>query len=396
LVEKVQAVDQLQQSQGVLSTGTLPRQKEEVKSFHNHLHEKADSNFRKLEADRLRIEAIIALKDALKKPNLAKQTKNYLQDKIRWYKSIDYNSSIFKGADFAKIIWELRDIPNAIKYVLKQNADYRRNEQKDKEMLENPPTICDLLSDPSPKKFIDLIHDGAPDWTAPYAGTPRWMTNLNNIKDAFDNWFEMQGGAKATIVRQFEKMVSCKNRAPWASWSGKAWRGVTRNMPVIKKYEFTGEVKNINGKQWLVATAKYKSRYGAQSWTDDWRIATHFSESNVGDVKDPVGVIFELDLKREESLLSPDVIKKISQYGMGKAKEREVIRISDKITTVKIYVSPSDIATNMSGPAIEYGLEYGNKAKEYVYNKAVNLIGKKGADAFSKTKEFKDLVKDFT
>ena len=205
-----------------------------MKSFHNHLHEKADSNFNKLEADRLRIEAIIALKDALKKPNLAKQTKNYLQDKIRWYKSIDYNSSIFKGADFAKIIFELRDIPNEIKYVLKQNADYRRNEQKDKEMLENPPTICDLLSDPSPKKFIDLIHDGAPDWTAPYAGTPRWMTNLNNIKDAFDNWFEMQGGAKATIVRQFEKMVSCKNRAPWASWSGKAWRGVTRNMPVIK------------------------------------------------------------------------------------------------------------------------------------------------------------------
>jgi hypothetical protein len=373
----------------------LPRQKEEVKSFHNHLHEKADSNFRKLEADRLRIEAIIALKDALKKPNLAKQTKNYLQDKIRWYKSIDYNSYIFKGADFERIIFELRDIPKEIKYVLNQNVDYRRNEQKDKEMLENPPTICDLLSDPSPKKFIDLIQDGVPDWTAPYAGTPRWMTNLNNIKDAFDNWFEMQGGAKATIVGQFKKMVSCKNRAPWAAWSGKAWRGVTRNMPVIKKYEFTGEVKNINGKDWLVAIGKYKSRYGAQSWTDDWRIATHFSESNVGDVKDPVGVVFELDLKKEESLLSPDVIKKISQYGMGKAKEREVIRISDKITTVKIYVSLSDIATNI-GIGIKTGREYGNKAKEYVYNKTVNLIGKKGADAFSKTKEFKDLVKDFT
>jgi hypothetical protein len=80
---------------------------------------------------------------------------------------------------------------------------------------------------------------------------------------------------------------------------------------------------------------------------------------------------------------------------MGKAKEREVIRISDKITTVKIYVSLSDIATNI-GIGIKTGREYGNKAKEYVYNKTVNLIGKKGADAFSKTKEFKDLVKDFT
>jgi hypothetical protein len=32
----------------------------------------------------------------------------------------------------------------------------------------------------------------------------------------------------------------------------------------------------------------------------------------------------------------------------------------------------------------------------YIYNKAVNLIGVKGADAFSKTKAFDGLVKDFT
>jgi hypothetical protein len=38
----------------------------------------------------------------------------------------------------------------------------------------------------------------------------------------------------------------------------------------------------------------------------------------------------------------------------------------------------------------------GAKARMAVYNKAVNLIGVKGADAFSKTKAYKDIVKDFT
>jgi len=32
----------------------------------------------------------------------------------------------------------------------------------------------------------------------------------------------------------------------------------------------------------------------------------------------------------------------------------------------------------------------------YVYNRAVSLLGVKGADAFAKTKIFKQLVKDFT
>jgi hypothetical protein len=38
----------------------------------------------------------------------------------------------------------------------------------------------------------------------------------------------------------------------------------------------------------------------------------------------------------------------------------------------------------------------GNKAKMYVYNRAVSRLGVKCADAFANTKAFKTLVKDFT
>jgi hypothetical protein len=39
---------------------------------------------------------------------------------------------------------------------------------------------------------------------------------------------------------------------------------------------------------------------------------------------------------------------------------------------------------------------YGAKARMHVYDKAVALVGVRGADAFAKTKAFKTLVKDFT
>jgi hypothetical protein len=153
-------------------------------------------------------------------------------------------------------------------------------------------------------------------------------------------------------------------------------------------------VKTVKGMEWLVAKGTYKSRYGAQSWSDEWKTAENFSHQNISNLENPIGVIFEMNLKKSETLLSADVIKKISVYGKGAEREREVIRVSNAVTPVIIYVNVGHIfgmITTSSGSR-----ELGTKARMHIYNKAVNLIGVKGADAFAKTKAFNGLVKDFT
>jgi hypothetical protein len=336
------------------------------------------------------MEVIKAYKDALKTPNLSKFNKDEFKRRIKAYEGVDY-SSTYRDSELKNIIRLLKEIPADIKNALKREALFRREEEKDKKILENPYTICDILSDPDPKRFTDLILNGLPETSR----TPKWMEDLLDIKNAMEEWLETQGGRKVEMVRAFTKMVSCKNRAPWAAWSGKGYRGVTRSPNTVKKYAFTGEVKKDGDKEWLVAKGTYKSRYGAQSWSDEWRTAESFSGTNMENLNDPIAVIFEVDLKKNETLLSADVIKKISVYGKGKGREREVIRVGNAPIPVTVYARASEIEdminTSWRGSRI-----LGAKATMAVYNKAVALIGVKGADAFSKTKAYKTLVKDLT
>ncbi len=363
-----------------------------MKDFLDHLHEATKKNPRPLaiEAERFRKEAIKAYKDALKTPNLSKQKKDDFKRKLMQFESVDYTSNAYRSADFKMIIRALKRIPLEIKKDLEDDAYLHRGEKKDEKITENPYTICDILSDPSPKRFTDLILNGTPDVLNP----PKWMLHLEKIKTAFEDWFEIRGGRKVEMIRQFEIMVSCKNRAPWAAWVGKAWRGVSRANSTVKQYEFTGEVKKIGRYEWLVAKGTYKSRYGAQSWSDEWRTAEWFSYQNISGLKDPIGVIFEVDLKKNESLLSADVIKKISAYGKGEDREREIIRVGNAVIPVKIYVNTENIR-DMIHDLGATDKSFGEKASLYVYNKAVAFFGVKCADAFSKTKAFKALIKDF-
>ncbi len=343
-----------------------------------------------LEAERLRMEAIKAYKDALKTPDLTKDGKDDFKRRLKQFESTDYTSDMYRGADFKVIVKALKEIPAKIKEDLKREAIHRKLEDKERKIVENPYTICDLLSDPSPKRFTDLILNGLPD----LSDYPKWMKDLAEIKDAMEEWLETQGGRKVEMIKQFEKMVSCKNRAPWAAWSGKGYRGVSRSTAVIKKYEFTGEVKQEGRNEWLVAKGTYKSRYGAQSWSDEWKTASIFSHLNIGDIQNPIGVVFEVDLKKSETLLSADVIKKISVYGKGEDREREVIRVGNAVIPVKIYVNAEHIEDMINNYRSDK--YYGAKARMHVYDKAVALVGVRGADAFAKTKAFKTLVKDFT
>jgi hypothetical protein len=365
-----------------------------MKDFIDHLQEAAKKPKPiVLEAERLRMEAIKAYKDVLKTPDLTRDGKDRFKRRLKQLEGTDYTSDAYSDSgagDFKIIIKHLKEIPAQIKVDLKKDMILRKENEKDKKILENPYTICDLLSDPSPKRFTDLILNGLPN----LSDYPKWMKDLAEIKDAMEEWLEVQGGRKVEMVRKFQKMVSCKNRAPWAAWSGKAWRGVSRSTAIIKKYDFTGEVKKDGRNEWLVAKGTYKSRYGAQSWSDEWKTAEGFSYQNISGLDNPIGVVFEVDLKKNESLLSADVIKKISVYGKGKDREREVIRVGNAVTPVIIYVNVEHIEDMINN----YGSQksHGARARMYVYDKAVNLVGVRGADAFSKTKAFKTLVKDFT
>ena len=363
-----------------------------MKDFLDHLQEAAKKpKPLVLEAERLRMEAIKAFKDALKTPNLAKGTKDHFKQRIKNYERTDYTSDFYRGSDFKSIIMTLKKIPTEIKDYFEHDAYLRKEEEKERKILENPYTICDLLSDPDPKRFIDLIRNGLPD----VSPTPKWMKDLAEIKDAMEEWLETQGGRKDEMIKQFQKMVSCKNRAPWAAWSGKAWRGVSRSPAIVRKYSFTGEVKRIGKSEWLVAKGTYKSRYGAQSWSDEWRTAEAFSHQNISKLDNPIGVVFEVDLKKSETLLSADVIKKVSTYGKGADREREVIRVGNAVTPVIIYVNLEHIENMINNYGYGPDKSFGAKARMAVYNKAVTLVGVKGADAFAKTKAFKTLVKDF-
>jgi len=253
---------------------------------------------------------------------------------------------------------------------------------------QTPYTICDLLSNRKPNKFIDLIKQ-----ELPYE-SGRWVKELERVKEGFFDWFEAQGGRKTRMTNIFAELMKCENRAPWASWSGKAYRGVMRSTGIVSKYEFTREVKRIRNIEWLVAKGTYQGRYAAQSWTDEWRTAEEFATgNNMSGVENPIGVIFEVNLKRTDTLLSPDVVGQISMYGKGTKKEREVIRVGNEPLPVTIYVNSDSIhdiiVTNSTNKQL------GSKARMYVYNRAVTKIGVAGADAFAKKKVFKDLVKDF-
>lgn len=354
-----------------------------MKDFNDYINEAKAPSPKALEAERLRKDAIEAFRKALKKPNLAKETIQSLKGRIKSLSVVNYTSPSYTDTNFKVIQKSLKDANRDIKYILSMDDYYSKIEADEKKVLENPYTICDLLSDPKPDRFIDLIKNGAPDASA------RWIAELEKIKYAFDEWFESQGGRKMRMTNIFADMIACKNRAAWAAWSGKAYRGVARTTAVVSKYDYTGEVKKIGKTEWLIAKGTYKSRYEAQSWSDGWKTAEKFSDSNMADVSNPIGVIFEVELKKSDTLLTADVIKKISGYGKH---EREVIRVGNHPLPVTVYVNADSIEDSIGMPSRDYG----KGARMEVYNRAVTRIGVKGADAFAKTKGFKDLVKDFT
>ena len=220
-----------------------------------------------------------------------------------------------------------------------------------KEVLK-PVTICDILSEPSPKHLEMLVKsdDGVDYWNQylqskklnPFAydflNPPKWIDDLFIYKNALRQWFEVQGGSKKHIVTKIFRMASCKNKAPWASWSGTAWRGLARSMKAVATYKMTDEVSDWGGRLWLVGTTAYKSKYPIQSWTNFQDSSLEFASPHMTAGAD-VGVVLETKISKNEGFLSHEV----TNLNNENFEEFEVIRISNKETIVKAYVKIEEI-----------------------------------------------------
>ena len=254
-----------------------------------------------------------------------------------------------------------------------------------KEVLK-PVTICDILSEPSPKHLEMLVKsdDEVDYWNQylqskklnPFAydflNPPKWIDDLFIYKNALRQWFEAQGGSKKHIVTKIFRMASCKNKAPWASWSGVAWRGLFRSLAVVsKKYTITGEVVKRGGDSWLVGAAKYKSKYPVQSWTNSFDTAVVFARPDYAqylskhDSESGCGVILETSISKEEGFLSPQASNKVSKGEHSDFKESEVIRCSSKEIAVKAYINMNRLV-NAVVNEMNYEEIYETEEKEFL------------------------------
>lgn len=243
-----------------------------------------------------------------------------------------------------------------------------------------PYTICDVLRDIGPgTRFIDLINYGPP------TGTAAWIKELEKVQKAFHDWFNTQGGDKKSSIDMFKKMVACPNRASWAAWSGKAYRGVPQSKAQISKYTFTG-VKTIIGREWLVAKGTYRSRYGAQSWSPDLSVAERFArESTEGGLGVSAGriipVVLEVSLGAKDTLLNPFTIKAISRF---RDTETEVIRVDNNPIDATMYIS-ADYLMDAIDDA-----RFRSKLPDTAFDRVVvAFVGAKGAEILAKTDTYK-------
>ena len=275
--------------------------------------------------------------DKLKKmdPKFTEEIKR-LSDDLKWFRSMNLNNMSKREISDKLSIFNTASINSVHQSRLMHWQQQMKLKAKDDVLESNPISICDLLADKDPKRFISLLKDGGYEMVGFKAdGDPiKWVEALNKYQDAFSEWFESQGGSKADIVKKFKEITACKTRAPWAYFEGKVWRGVSRTSANVSRYTLTGETKKIGSTTYFIAKGKYVSRYEAQSWTTELNIAKDFSKQNIAMLEFPVPVIFEVELAKKDTLLGPDVIKKVSGYG----KEKEVIRVGNNPLPVTIYI----------------------------------------------------------
>jgi len=295
----------------------------------------------------------------LKEPGIGKEATRYIKAALQNSKK---ENGTFYPSDMVNVV------VSTAKEKIKDDQKDAVNDKALKEM--KPITICDILSEPQPKMFIELMKSGSDEVIAMALrktlgrvvnnfDIPLWADKLEKYSKVMGYWLEQEGGAKAAIIPKIVEMQACSKKAGWARWSGKAYRGVERSVDRLKQYKYTGEITNLEGGKdlYLVSTVKYKSRYAVQSWTPKLSVAKKFATSEPYETGRAYGVVMEVEITDKESFLSPEIVNSISSF-----KESEVLRVSDKPTTVKAYVSWKNLGNFLESKLIRGGLKVGDDA----------------------------------
>jgi len=192
------------------------------------------------------------------------------------------------------------------------------------------PTICELLSQPTEEAFVDMVHR--------LASFNPIKSSLQKYSNAIRMYFDSSGDVKSGFDDIIVDMSKCKNRANWTySFDNQlVWRGFSKTARYLgERFKFTGELVELNGVIYLVATGTYKTDYPIQSWSYEFRVAQEFTNYSPPSDEDTIQTIIEYRIKRKETFLTPDVIRQVSPH----PEEKEVLRVSNTPIQVRAYVS---------------------------------------------------------
>jgi hypothetical protein len=87
-----------------------------------------------------------------------------------------------------------------------------------------------------------------------------------------------------------------------------------------------------------VANVSYQSKYAVQSWTSETKVAKNFADGGMD-----IAVILQMDIKKGEGFLSPEVSNRLGKH----YKESEVLRIGNAKTRVKALVDMRDLLNEL-------------------------------------------------
>ena len=211
------------------------------------------------------------------------------------------------------------------KVILLDLAPYLKS-VKEEVTLKMQLTICELLAQPSPDVFTSEMKKNR---------------KFEEYHQALTTFFETGGDEKGDVDDTIAKMAKCPNRAAWTYFADKlVWRGLKKSRRYIKKFcKFTGELKVVNGRFFAVCDMSYLSYYPVQSWSYDWDVAEDFASTKGPTTTREEGeiqIILEHRLKREESFLTPELVRHFAPHA---GVEKEILRVSREQIKVKAYVS---------------------------------------------------------
>lgn len=225
--------------------------------------------------------------------------------------------------------------------------------------------------------------------------------NIDHNQDcisAVNSWFRTMQESKADIMGEILEMGNYPNKGPWACWEGTGYRGLVKNKRFAEKINLTGDIVVKPGEQgqdefYAVGYQTYKSKYAAQSWSSEWKIAFRFCTKNSD--TDKLSVIVEMPLNKKETLFSPEFTNMVSNYG-----ESEVIRTSNKPTKCKMYLRLHEIHHGLNWKIVyPFKLDKASeKEKEKYYvqewsGRLAVLLGDKNAKKLLNNPKYMSIVK---